>query len=457
MKTKKTSLTMWHIILIVIGIVYVLSFIIPSGSYQYDGSMAIPGTFEITEKEYLSPLTIILSIGTTVYSTFGKLFVTLIIMGGMMGIVNSTGVLERSISNMIYRLQNKALIIIPLYVFATGLLGCVGSMISTVVLFVPLGLTIAKQLKADRIFGVGLVVMGSFTGFMSSPINPLTGVLGQEIAGLVPYSGGGLRTIVTIINLAVVSGYLVLWVLRCRKNPASHKASFGNEGEEVAPVMSEDNYTPLTINEILMVVIFFGSFIFFATGGTALGLDMLALGSIMLPVAFVEGFLAKYTLEETMQQFVKGTQNMCGVMVFMVLATLMSVILSKSGVLDTIVYGISIPLNGMSSELAAIGMFVANALINIFINSGSGQTAIMMPIMAPLADVVGVTRQMAVLALQYGDGFTNLFAPTSVNLMACLAMAKVGLKDWYKFLVPCYGMTAVVMAISIFVGTAIGF
>ena len=144
-------------------------------------------------------------------------------------------------------------------------------------------------------------------------------------------------------------------------------------------------------------------------------------------------------------------------MVFMVLACVMSVILNNSGILDTIVYYISIPLGHLSSSFAAVGMFIANALINFFINSGSGQTAVMMPIMAPLSDVIGVTRQMAVLTLQYGDGFTNLFAPTSVNLMACLAMAKVDLKSWYKFLTPCYAILFVIMVISIFAGTAIGF
>ena len=183
-------MSMWKIILIVIAAVYIMSFLIPSGSYERDGTMAIPGTYQQTDKIYLNPAEVILAVGDLTYTTFGKLFVTLIIMGGMMGIVNSTGVLDRALGNMIHRLRDKALVIIPIYIFATALLGCVGSMISTVVLFVPLGITIARQLKADRIFAVGLVILGSFTGFMTSPINPLTGVLGQEIAGLAPYSGG---------------------------------------------------------------------------------------------------------------------------------------------------------------------------------------------------------------------------------------------------------------------------
>ena len=449
-KKKKESMSMWKIILIVNLAVYILSFVIPSGAYQRDGKMAVPGTYEVVEKTYLNPVDVILAVGDTVYSSFGKLFVTLIIMGGMMGIVNSTGVLDRALGNLIHRLKDKALAIIPIYVFATALLGCVGSMISTVILFVPLGLLIARKLRADRTFAVGLVILGSFTGFMSSPINPLTGVMGQEIAGLVPYSGAGLRTIVTILNVAVVSAYLVWWAKRCQKNTAIYEADFGGE-EDVESGEYENTYKPLSGREMAILAIFFGAFIFFAAGGPTLGLG------IMLPVAFVEGILAGYSLDDTMKNFVKGTQSMCGVMVFMVLASIMSIILNQAGVLDSIVYYISIPLSHLSSAMAAVGMFIANAFINVFIGSGSGQTVVAMPIMAPLADVVGVTRQMAVLTLQYGDGFTNLFLPTNVNLMACLAMAGVDFKRWMKFLVPCYAILFVIMVASIFIGTAIGF
>jgi uncharacterized ion transporter superfamily protein YfcC len=289
---------------------------------------------------------------------------------------------------------------------------------------------------------------------MSSPINPLTGVLGQEIAGLAPYSGAGLRTIVTIINVTVVSLYMIWWVKRCQKNPAVYEANFG--GQNAAGVETKEG-TALTGKEIMILLLFFGSFIFFAAGGPTLGLSMTQLGSIMLPMAIIEGYLAGYDFDEIMKKFVKGTQDMCGVIVFMVLACIMTVILNNSGILDSIVYYISIPLSHFSSSLAAVGMFIANAFINCFIGSGSGQTVVAMPIMAPLADVLGVSRQMAVLTLQYGDGFTNLFIPTNASVMACLALAKVDLKDWYKFLTPCYAILFVIMVISIFVGTAIGF
>ena len=445
---------MWAVILTVIAVVYVLSFIIPAGAYARDGKMAIPGTFAFQDKVYLMPWDVILGTGKQAYDSFGSLFVTILIMGGMMGVVNSTRVIDRALNNLIARLRGRAFLIIPVFIFAMGFFGSMGSMITTAVLFIPLGLSLARQLKTDRSFAVALIMMGSYTGFMSSPVNMLTTILGQDIAGLTPYSGSVLRTIVTLINLAIVSLYLIWYAKRAQKHPERFEAAFDTneaEAEETPKIV------PLKANEIAVMLIFFGSFLFFAIGGPMFGFNTLTLGSIMLPVGIVCGLLARYDLDTLMGHFVKGVQGMTSVIVFMILASVMSFILNNSMILDTIVYFLSIPLSYMGKAMAGVGMFVANAIINIFINSGSGQTSVVMPIMAPLADVIGVSRQMALLCLQYGDGFTNLLAPTSVNLLACLALAKVGMKDWFKIIVPVYSIIFVVLCISIFVGTAIGY
>lgn len=182
-KKEKKPLSMWAVILIVIAVVYILSFIIPAGAYERDGKMAIPGTFAIIDKVYLTPWAVIQGIGQQVYSSFGGLFITILIMGGMMGVVNSTRVIDRSLTNLIIKLRDKAVFIIPAFIFAMGFFGCMGSMISTAILFIPLGLSLAKQMKTDRTFAVGLIILGSYTGFMSSPVNTLTTILGQDIAG----------------------------------------------------------------------------------------------------------------------------------------------------------------------------------------------------------------------------------------------------------------------------------
>lgn len=454
-KTKvKEPMSMWAIIMWVILVVYVLSFIIPSGLYQRAGTNAIPGTFHFIDKTYLSPFTVILDVGNAAYKAFGGLFISILIIGGMMGVVNSTGVIDLALKNLIKKLENKALLIIPAFIFAMGFLGALGAMISTAILFIPLGLSLAKQMKTDKVFAVGLIIMGSYVGFMSSPVNTLTTVLGQDIAGLEPYSGSGLRTVATIVNLSLVSLYLAWYAHRTAKTD-KWKTEFADQiaAENVSNMQERD----LTARDMLLLVLFFGSFLFFAIGAPLFHFTVLNLGSIMLPVGLLCGLVAGYDLNKTMTEFVNGSKSMVSVLVFMILASAMTVILTKSMILDTIVYFFSIPLNMLGSSMAAIGMFIVNALINIFINSGSGQTAVMMPIMAPLADVVGVSRQMAVLTLQFGDGFTNLLSPTSVNLLACLAMAKVSIKEWYKLAVPIHAVLFVVICGFIIFGTLTGF
>lgn len=454
-KKEKKQLSMWAVVLIIIAVVYVLSFIIPSGSYDRtaDGTV-IPDSYHTIEKVIMMPWDVILGIGSTAASSFGTLFISILVMGGLMGIVNSTKALDRCLARLVARLKDKSLLIIPVFIFAMGFFGCLGSMISTAILFIPLGLSLAKRLKCTRSFAVCLILLGSYTGFMSSPVNTLTTILGQGLAGLTPYSGAGLRTVVTIINLAVVSGYLMWLAARQRRNPTLSEADFADdEGVDDSVLESE----PLRGNEVAMLCLFFGSFLFFAIGGPIFGFNVAALGSIMLPVALVCGLLAGYDLNTMMSHFVKGSQGMVTIIVFMILASTMSVILNGSMILDSVVYYLSLPLSSLNSSFASIGMFVANAIIDNFIGSGSAHTTIVMPIMAPLADVVGVTRQMALLALQYGDGFTNLLSPASTNLLACLALAGVSLKQWYKSVIPVYAMMFVVLCVSIFVGTAIGY
>lgn len=452
-KQENKAISLWIIILSVIAVVYALSFIIPAGEYQRAGRMAIPGTYKVINKIYLSPVSVILGMGQQAYKSFGGLFISIIVMGGLMGIVNSTKVIDRSLRMLINKLKDKAFIIIPFFIFAMGLFGCFGTMISSAVLFIPLGLSIAKQLHADRTFGVALIIMGSFTGFMTSPINMLTVIMGQEIAGIAPYSGAGLRTVVTIINLAVVSGYLIYWAKQAAKNHA-YEESFGADAAEEEISVEELH---LSGRDVAVLALFLSSLIFFAVGSPLFKFGVLHLASIMLPVALLCGLIAGYDIDTTMKHFVKGAAGLLPIIIFMLFVAIMSVILNQSKILDTIVYYSAMPLSMMGKSFAAIGMFIANAFINIFITSGSGQTAVVMPIMAPLADVLGISRQMAVFTLQCGDGFTNLMTPTSANLLPCLMVGGISLKQWYKFIFRCYGLIFIVLCAAIMIGTAIGY
>lgn len=449
---QKKDLSLWMVILIVILTVYVLHFIIPAGEFERDGNIAIPGTWHTIEKVYLTPLDVILGMGNTALSSFGSLIISILIIAGFMGVINSTKVIDKGLNNLIVTFENKALFIIPCIIFAMGFFGCLGAMISTAVLFLPVGLSIAKRLKVDRKFAVALILLGSHTGFMSSPINTLTTVLGQEIAGITPYSGAGFRTIVTVINLLIVSLYLMWYAKKMSKTD-----QWKTELADIEVVEFDSASAKFIGRELIVLFTFLGSFTLIAIGAPLFQLTTIQIASIMFPLAIICGFIYGYDLDTTMKNFCKGAEGMVGILLFMVLVSAMTTILNQSLILDSIVYYFSLPLNMIGSTFAPIGMFVANAFINIFIGSGSGQTSVVMPIMAPLADIVGVSRQMAVLTLQYGDGFTNLFVPTGSVLLANLALSKVSLKDWLKILTPVYTIIFVVLCCSIFIGVAIGY
>lgn len=455
LKPQKKGASMYAVILWIILIVYVASFLIPAGSYQREGRMVVPNTYEVMDKIYLSPVDVIMGLGDSILKTFGSLIITILIVGGMMGVVNSTGVIDQFLSNVIKKLKDKAFLLIPAIIFTMGFFGALGSMISTAILFIPLGLSIAKQLKCNRVFGVALIVLGSYTGFMSSPINMLTTAMAQEIAGIPVYSGAAYRTIITIFNLALVSLFLIWYAKRVSKNGEGEK-DFEVE-LDLGSAKTAENDEKMTWRQIAVLLTFAGSFILFAIGAPVFHLGTLALGSIMFPVAFLCGIFAGYDLDTIMKHFVNGTKGMMPVIVLMMMTCAINVILDESMIMDSIVYGLSIPLSMVGSTLSAMGMFIATTIINIFIGSGSAKTALLMPILAPLSDVVGVTRQMSVLAMQFGDGFTNLLAPINATLLGSLAIAKLNLKDWYKMVWPLFVILFVVLTVFTVLGVAMGF
>ena len=141
----------------------------------------------------------------------------------------------------------------------------------------------------------------------------------------------------------------------------------------------------------------------------------------------------------------------------MSLARAIPIVLEKGQIIDTIIYGLAQVLQNLPASVNAIGMFVAQTFINFFINSGSGQAMAMMPIMSPLSDLIGVSRQTAILAFQFGDGFSNLVWPTSAIVMAYISAANLDFGRYLKFVLPLFLLLAVLSSALLFAATVIGY
>jgi uncharacterized ion transporter superfamily protein YfcC len=166
--------------------------------------------------------------------------------------------------------------------------------------------------------------------------------------------------------------------------------------------------------------------------------------------------IARLGADDAAKTFTIGASELTGTALLFGFARSIQVVLEQGGVIDTIVHGLSVPLQSLGPEFAAVGMFFVQTLTNLFIPSGSGQAYVTMPIMAPLADVVGVTRQVAVLAYQFGDGFSNIIVPTNPVIIGILAIAGIPYDRWLRFIVPFMLKVMVVGSIALVIAVLIG-
>jgi uncharacterized ion transporter superfamily protein YfcC len=161
--------------------------------------------------------------------------------------------------------------------------------------------------------------------------------------------------------------------------------------------------------------------------------------------------------DDTAIAFSKGAGSLTSVALLIGVARAIQVVLDEGGIVDTMVYGISIPVQELPGAVSAVGMFLVQSLANFFIPSGSGQAYVTMPIMAPLADLVGVSRQVAVLAFQFGDGFSNILIPTQYVLVGILAMAGIPYDRWLRFILPFMAKIFAVASLALVVAVWIGY
>ena len=187
------------------------------------------------------------------------------------------------------------------------------------------------------------------------------------------------------------------------------------------------------------------------------GWYLIEMGALFLGLAIVLGLIGRLSVDDTAREFSVGAAELTTTALLIGFARAIQVVLDDGRVVDTIIHGMARPLQSLVPELAAIGMFAMQSVLNFFIPSGSGQAYVTMPLMAPLADLVGVSRQVAVLAYQFGDGFTNILVPTNAVLVGILAMAGVPFDRWLRFVVPFMLKVWILGSIALAVAVSIGF
>lgn len=414
------------------------SYIIPAGEYdRYEDSegreLVDQTSFTYVEQDPVNWTQIFTVVPEGMVDAAGIIFLIFII-GGAFGMINGTGAIEAGINKIVSLLKDKEIILIPLTMLIFSFGGATFGMAESTLIFIPMGVILARSLGMDALTGMSMVALGAAAGFAGGFMNIFTVGVAQEIAELPLFSGMGLRIIVQLVFVAIASVFVYRYGKRVQRDKQN---SYVYELEKRADSDAEGyDFKELTGRHIAVLIIVFSGLALIVYGviqGWSTGTELAA---IFLAMGIFSGLAGGNTPNGIADNFIKGAKDVTFGALIVGLARCILLILEDGTIIDTVIFSVSNILEGLPTAIAAVGMFLTQFIINFFIPSGSGQAATTIPLMAPIGDIVGIPRQSIVLAFQLGDGLSNYLFPTSAILMAGLSIANIPYASWLKFVWP---------------------
>ncbi len=365
-------------------------------------------------------------------------FAFILITGGSFGVLLSTGAIDRGLVRLIEGSRHIEVIAVPLLFVTFSLGGAIFGMGEEVIPFVLIVVPLFISMGFDRFTALLSTYVATQIGFACSWMNPFSVSVAQGIAGVPLLSGLEFRVALWCVFTLV--GLLFTWSYAYRYKQTAQI----NQTVEDSPTNNDVASEKLGLGDQLILFTLLGTIAWMIWGVTQKGYYLPEIATqffTMGVVAAIVGSLFKLndlSANRAVEAFREGAAQLLPAALVVAFAKGIVLILGGDGpqqisVLNTLLYHAAQSLSGLSQHLAACAMFLFQSVFNFFVTSGSGQAALTMPIMAPLADLLGVSRQIAVLAFQLGDGLTNILVPTSAALMGCLGAAKVEWSAWIKF------------------------
>ncbi|MFC4557812.1 YfcC family protein [Virgibacillus kekensis] len=453
---KKFEMPDTYVILFLVLLLAVAAtYIVPSGSFDRETidevERVVPGTYSQVEGDTIGFMDIFLALQEGMVQS-GSLIFLVLFAGGAFEVVERSGAIRGGIIRAVNVTQGKEfwLIAIVSTLFALG--GAIGAVANSVIPFVAIGIIIARALKLDAIVAVSITFGATFAGFNVGFLNPYTVGIAQTIADIPLFSGMLYRIIAFTVIVGVTILYTWNYAKKIMKDPSKSLVGVLEE-----PESKEDQLkAPFTTRHKVILGFVGLSLAFFVFATIQFKWSINHMAAFFIIIGLASGIIAGMNYNKTAVTFLEGCQKLVYGALIIGVARAILIVMEDAQILDTVVHALSIPLTELTPVFAALGMFVANGLLNFLVPSGSGQAMIAMPILSPLADMIGITRQVAVQAYQFGDGFTNSIFPTSGPLMASLAVAGVAWIKWARWMLPLLLIWALIAVIMLSVGVMIG-
>lgn len=440
---------------IVIIIAAIATYFLPAGQYDREekaGQTVIDSeTFEFVESSPVNVIEIFSNIHVGMTDA-ASIILFVFMFGGALGIMQATGAIDSFIKVASIRFQKRELLLITTMTLIFSLLGALIGSAEDSLVYIAIIVPMTIALGFDAITGFAIVMLGTMaTGFTSGITNPFNVGVAQEIAEVPIFSGMGMRIAFFAVMVIITIFYIYFYAMKVKKNPLL--GEYGKFEEETEAII--DKHFKMSKQHLVSLLVLAFTFIAVVFGVIRWDWFISEIGGLFVFGGIIMAIICKLTPNKIADSFVSGVRDMAsGAMIIGVAYTIL-VILEDGNLLDTILYYASNVVGELPVALNAIGMFITQLFINFIVPSGSGQAALMMPIMTPLADLVDVNRQVAVLAFQLGDGISNMVFPTSGVLLAGLAIAGIPFTKWVKWVFPYFLIQVGVGIIFVIIAQAI--
>lgn len=441
-----------------IVVAYGLTLILPQGEFERATTaggkeVVVPGSYRALAQPLVLPLYSILFAIPQGLGKSQEIIFFVFIIGGALAVIRATGTIDAFLGLTLRKFGHRPglLIAAGMGVFAVG--SSTLGMAEEYIPFVPILLGLCVAMNLDAVTAIAIIVVGYGVGYGAAAINPFTVVVAQEIAGVPPTSGAWFR-IVLLVPFWLVGFHHVYRY--SRRVAADRSRSVVADIQAPVPPAHGDP-PPVAGVHLAVLALTVATIAFLVYGISTWHWYLKEMGAMFLGLTLVVAIVGRLGADAAAKSFAVGASELTTTALLIGFARAIKIILEDGKVIDTIIDGVAAPLASAGPELASVGMFVFQSILNFFIPSGSGQAYVTMPIMAPLADLTHVPRQVAVLAYQFGDGLTNMLVPTNPVLVGILGMGAIPWDRWVRFLMPLMVKLWALCAVALVIGVWIGY
>lgn len=436
------------------------SYILPAGNFnrvtdETTGiTMVETGSYHTTER---TPVNLVEAIQCLPEGCVGSASIIffVLLMGGGFGILEETGAMRAGINQVLKKYREKRILIVIAMTVLLSLCASTFGMSAEMLAFTPILVTMAVGLGYDALVGVAIPILAMASGYAGAAIGPYTVRIGQEMAQLPPLSGIAYRIVFWCVVLAAALLYLISYCNRIYQDPSKSLVGDTFQIEK----KSDDDFGGITKIQAVILCVFAVSIVLLVAGCIQWQISFNTMAALFVGMGILSGLLARMSLNEICDNFIKGARGMMFAALAIGFANGIMIVLTKGNILDTVINGLVAALQGTNLPAAAVAVILLPVLfvISLFIPSGSGQAAAVMPILIPIADLLGINRQIIIFIFQIGQGLSCAIVPTLGLLMANLAIGKIPYGIWFKFVYKLFLALAVIGMVFIAVAVKINY